>query len=77
MPKLTQGEKYDLRSLIAEGFHTAFRKASDHSAAHTIWMAIRKLPDDEWSQIIDFVAEGIEPFIEKLKNAKKARRKAR
>lgn len=48
----------DLRSLIGEGFHTAFRKALDGPPAHEVWRMIRALPDKEWREVIDFVVSG-------------------
>lgn len=57
--KLTKKEKEDLVSNLAEGFHTAFRKASEHPTSHQIWKLIKELPSDEWGRIIDFVADGL------------------
>jgi hypothetical protein len=47
----------DLQSIIGEGFHTAFRKATDSPIATDIWAAIRALPDDEWRGILAFIME--------------------
>jgi len=44
--------------LLAEGIHTAFRKASDHPASAEAWEAISKLPDAEWSAIVSFILAG-------------------
>lgn len=49
----------DFTSHLAEGFHTAFRKGSDHPKSAEIWRAIRALPPEEWGNIIDWVAMGI------------------
>jgi hypothetical protein len=62
--KLTDQEKEDLASQLAEGFHTAFRKGTDSPRAHPIWKAIKELPPDEWGEIIDFVMYGITPYLE-------------
>lgn len=45
----------DFTSLLAEGFHTAFRKGTDHPSSAAIWRMIRDLPPEEWGAIIDFV----------------------
>ena len=45
------------RGMLAEGFHTAFRKASDSDEAWRIWKLIREMPPAEWSKIISFVAD--------------------
>lgn len=45
--------------LLAEGIHTAFRKASSHRSAHEAWVAIRNLPDDEWDSVVKFVIDGL------------------
>lgn len=58
MKPLTRTEYNDTKTLLAEGFHTAFRKASDHPNAHQIWLLIRELPSDDWGNVIDFVASG-------------------
>jgi len=44
--------------LVSEGFHTAFRKASDHPLALEIWGLIRDLPAEEWNSVIGFVLDG-------------------
>ncbi len=44
-------------SMLSEGFHTAFRKASDDPVAREIWKLIRDLDDKEWSSVISFVAD--------------------
>ena len=56
--KVTQDEYDEIASNFAEGFHTAFRKASDHPNAHKIWLLIRDLPPDEWGSVVDFVMSG-------------------
>lgn len=49
----------DFASLLAEGIHTAFRKASSHPNAHAIWKLIKELPRDEWGAVIEWVVMGI------------------
>ena len=49
-----------LRSLLAEGFHTAFRKASQHKLSSQIHSLIGDLPQREWGEVIEFVAYGLE-----------------
>ena len=44
--------------LVAEGFHVAFRKASEHRVAGDIHRLISRLPADEWAKVIDFVLDG-------------------
>lgn len=56
--KITQAQYDDISSNLAEGFHTAFRKASSHPNAHQIWKLIRELPSDEWGSVIDYVMSG-------------------
>lgn len=61
MAKLTlnmSGE--DFKSLLGEGFHTAFRKGTEHPSSGKIWNLISELPEDEWAAIIDWVAD---PFL--------------
>lgn len=49
----------DLASLVGEGFHTAFRKSTDHPSAHAIWVLIKDMPNEEYGGIINFVMLGI------------------
>jgi hypothetical protein len=44
-------------SLLGEGFHTAFRKASDSPESVTIWNAIARMDREDWMNVIEFVAE--------------------
>ena len=58
--KLSEDKRYQVfRSMLAEGFHTAFRKASDCDEAWQIWKLIQKMPPREWGRIIDFVADPV------------------
>jgi hypothetical protein len=53
----------DLRSMIAEGFHTAFRKGTDCAQAMPIHRLIAAMPDQEWSNVIDFVMSGFGGYV--------------
>lgn len=56
----------DIRSMIGEGFHTAFRKAADSMEAAIAWKAIRDMDSEEYAAIISFTAD---PIIEALLEA--------
>lgn len=43
----------DITSMLAEGFHTAFRKAADSMEATVIHKMIRDMPSEDWSAVID------------------------
>jgi hypothetical protein len=58
----------DIRSMLGEGFHTAFRKAVDHPYATVIHKLIRELPDGDYGAVVDFVAG---PLIAMLREAQK------
>jgi hypothetical protein len=47
----------DFCAMLAEGFHTAFRKATDHSLAVPIHHLIRELPRQEWAAVVLFTAQ--------------------
>lgn len=53
---VTDGE---IRSMISEGFPTAFRKAIDTPEAGWIHKLIREMDPADWSAVIDFVADPI------------------
>lgn len=55
--RLTKAQKAYVREIIGEAFHTAFRKASDHETADRIWRAIKEMPVESWSAVLDFVEE--------------------
>lgn len=57
--KLTAQQTKEMKSQLAEGFHTAFRKASDHPTANKIWHLIKEMPDGEYGKVIDFVVWGV------------------
>lgn len=42
---------------LGEGFHTAFRKATEDPQAHRIWDLISKMDGSEWHAVLMFVAE--------------------
>lgn len=46
---------------LAEGIHTAFRKATDCDQAHPIWKLIQDMPDEEWGRVVSFIVEGFGP----------------
>lgn len=49
----------DLASQLAEGIHTAFRKATDCPQALPIHRLISEMPDGEWGQVIRWTVSGI------------------
>lgn len=49
----------DIRSMIAEGFHTALRKAADSMDASIAWKAIRDMDSEEYSAVCRFVSEPV------------------
>jgi len=64
----TDDKDYDaFRSMLAEGFHTAFRKAVDSDEAWQVWKLISKMPAGDWAEIISFVAD---PTWEELQREK-------
>jgi hypothetical protein len=57
-PTLTITEEM-LQSVLAEGFHTAFRKGTYCPQAHQIWTLIQEMPGEDWGAVIDFVMDGV------------------
>ena len=53
----------DLKSMIGEGVHTGLRKAADSHASGRAWQAIRDMPVGEWDSVLDFVADGLMPWL--------------
>lgn len=49
-----------IKSLVGEGFHTAFRKAVDNEQAMPIHRLINDMPAKDWDNIIEFVVSGLE-----------------
>lgn len=47
----------EFSSMLAEGFHTAFRKAIDGPDAMPIHRMISNMSDEDWSCVIEFVAD--------------------
>lgn len=62
----------DIRSVIGEGFHTAFRKAVDHPYATVIHKLIGDLPDEDWSAVIDFVSGPVTGMLRRAEAAAKS-----
>lgn len=56
----------DIRSMIAEGFPTAFRKAVDSMESAIIWKFLHDLPHEDWSAVLDAV---VKPIIRVLREA--------
>jgi hypothetical protein len=56
----------DIRSMIAEGFATAWRKGTDTPESVVIWKLIKDMEPEEWGAVIDFVAD---PLIAMLRRA--------
>lgn len=50
----------EFRSMLGEGFHTAFRKATDCDQAHPIWTLINQMPSGDWGAVLEFVTYGFE-----------------
>ncbi len=54
------GELQEMReavaSYIGEGVHTGLRKWADSPQSHNAWIAIRDMPPEEWSNIVNIVA---------------------
>lgn len=61
----------DIRSMIAEGFHTVLRKAADSMDAAIAWKAIRDMDGKQGGAVLDFT---VGPVIVALREAE---RKAR
>jgi hypothetical protein len=51
--------------MLAEGFHTAFRKAVDHPYASVIHKLISDMPREDWGAVIDFVATPVIAWLRK------------
>ena len=58
--KMITISKSDLRSMIGEGFHTAFRKGTDCPEAMQIHRLISDMAGDEWRNVLDFVMSGFD-----------------
>ncbi len=49
----------ELRAVLGEAIHTAFRKASDHPDAVRVWRILNRMPEEEWSAILDWIADSL------------------
>jgi len=56
----------DIRSMLAEGFATAWRKSTDTPESVVIWKLIDAMDREEWGAVISFVAD---PLIAMLRRA--------
>jgi hypothetical protein len=54
-----------IHSMIAEGLHTAFRKASDSPESRVIHKLIDGMPHEEWRAIVDFVTDPLTGMLRK------------
>jgi hypothetical protein len=61
-PYIIKISESDMRAMLAEGFHTAFRKAIDSPLAMPIHRLIGELPDDDWAAVLDFVMSGFKSY---------------
>jgi hypothetical protein len=52
-------DRETLLGMVAEGTHTAFRKATGCSQAWQIWKLIDEMPGDEWEKVVKFIGEPI------------------
>lgn len=58
-PAIIRIDEDALTSQIAEGMHTAFRKAGETWHSDQIWKLIRQMPSGEWRRICTWLANGI------------------
>lgn len=65
----------DIRSMIAEGFHTALRKAADSMDAAIAWKAIRDMDSEEYSAVCRFVSEPVIAMLREAETRTAARRR--
>jgi hypothetical protein len=63
--------KAELREMLGEAVHTAFRKGSGHPDAHAVWLAIRNMNNKAFSDCMDWVVWSL--FYAKEEEAKRAR----
>lgn len=49
----------EFKSLLGEGFHTAFRKATDDPKSSEIWKLIQDLDPKSWDSVLGFVVWGL------------------
>jgi hypothetical protein len=48
------------KSIMGEGIHVAFRKGTDHPAAHHYWMMIKDIPDSLWDDVLHYLVWSLE-----------------
>lgn len=65
--KLTNKQKEDIKSLLGEGFHTAFRKAVDGHQSAKIHDLITEMPNLEWANVIDFVGDHLIDYLKTIR----------
>lgn len=71
--KITKELKDDIRSTIGEGVHTSLRKYCESKEAHNAWIAIDKMPNGEWGNVCDVVADVL---VEIIKSHERKQREA-
>lgn len=52
-------DRAEVAEILAEGFHTAFRKAGESKAALRAYNAIAEVEDDDYAAVVDFVLDGL------------------
>lgn len=67
---MTAEQREDLKGVIGEGFHTAFRKATFCEQANTIWKAISEMPEEEWNEVLEFVMACAGPLVDEYLDKK-------
>jgi len=55
--------KEDFICLLGEGFHAAFRKIIYTDEGKEIYRLIKKMSDEEWLAVLEFVYEGIKTVV--------------
>lgn len=58
--KRNKKDTEELTSVLAESFHTAFRKGCDGGGSHLVWKAIRDMDNEQWASAIDWTLYCIE-----------------
>lgn len=56
---MTPEDKEWFREYLGEGMHTAFRKAGTSDKAQQVHRLITMMSGEEWSSIVDFVADAM------------------
>jgi hypothetical protein len=60
MAELEVLSRRDFTDVLGEAFHTAFRKAASSGEAAQIYRLIDGLSSDEWSSVLEFVADALD-----------------